>query len=348
MKGKRNEAFFGQQKAPGLGFEPSTRGRGQALSYSTVYKAARKTGSLNLSSKQLTAVPLEIFALETVLEQDENFWEVCPLAKLDLSHNEIAELPPQVANLVDLLSLKLRGNRLESLPSTLGNCRSLRHIDLTSNSISLLSHLDGSLSDLQECFLSENSLVQLPSFLLSAHELKVLELNSNRLAALPSEIMNLRQLTRLCLNSNLLQELPSALSSLIKLQVLDVRKNRLTSVPNLTLLTQLQLLDLGENNLSAIPSLPRNGQLGRLHLDWNQLRVVEADAIAVVSATLFELHLHDNKISVLPAEVALCGSLKVLDISNNDLNDIPATIGYLDTLQRSAGLTSHLISHPPC
>jgi leucine-rich repeat protein SHOC2 len=351
MKGKRNEAFFGQQKAPGLGMEPGPRGRGQALSYSTVYKAARKTGSLNLSSKQMTAVPLEIFALDSILEQDENFWEVCPLTKLDLSHNEITELPPQVSNLVDLLSLKLRGNHLENLPPTIGICRTLRHLDLSSNSISLMSHLDGSLDELQECFLSENSLLQFPSFILSARELKVLELNSNRLGALPAEILHLRHLTRLCLNNNLLQELPNSLSSLQKLQVLDVRKNRLTSIPDLTLLTQLQLLDLGENNLSTVPALPRNGHLGRLHLDWNQLREVSANAIAVVSATLFELHLHDNKISVLPPEVALCGSLKVLDVSNNDLNDIPATIGYLDTLQRSLPVPLfyrlHSLPHSP-
>jgi Leucine-rich repeat (LRR) protein len=340
MKGKRNEAFFQQQNPPGVGFggnRASGRGSGsgQTLSYSTLYKNARKSGILNLSSKSLRTPPMEIFCLDTKLESDENFWEICPLTKLDLSHNEITELPLEVSNLIDLMTLKLRGNRLENLPPTLGSCIRLRHLDLSSNSLSFIDHIEGILSDLQECFLSENSLVQLPSFLFYSHELKLLEANSNRLSSLSPDIGNLRQLTRLCLNNNALQELPSALSSLHKLQVLDVRKNRLTDIPDLSSLASLQLLDLGENCLTRVPPLPRNCQLGRLHLDWNQLRVIDPDAISVASPTLFELHLHDNKITILPPELALCSSLKVLDISNNDVNDIPASIGYMDTLQRS-------------
>jgi Leucine-rich repeat (LRR) protein len=79
-------------------------------------------------------------------------------------------------------------------------------------------------------------------------------------------------------------------------------------------------------------------------LDWNQLRAIDSDAIFVASSTLFELHLHDNKITILPPELALCSSLKVLDISNNDVNDLPATIGYMDTLQRFSFLSSPSLS----
>jgi leucine-rich repeat protein SHOC2 len=286
---------------------------------------------------------MEIFCLDTKLESDENFWEICPLTKLDLSHNEITEIPSEVSNLIDLSTLKLRGNHLANLPPSLGGCIRLRHLDLSSNSLSLIGQIDG-MPDLQECFLSENSLTQLPTFLFYSYELKLLEANSNRLGSLSPEIANLRHLTRLCLNNNGLQELPSALSSLHKLQVLDVRKNRLSNVPDLSSLSSLQLLDLGENCLTSIPRLPRNGQLGRLHLDWNQLRAIDSDAIFVASSTLFELHLHDNKITILPPELALCSSLKVLDISNNDVNDLPATIGYMDTLQRFSFLSSPSLS----
>lgn len=83
-----------------------------------------------------------------------------------------------------------------------------------------------------------------------------------------------------------------------------------------------------------IPNLPENGKLGRAHFDWNQIRQLNFNAISSSSSTLFEFHLHDNKISILPPELAFFSSLKVLDVSNNNINDIPATIGYMESLQR--------------
>lgn len=332
MKGKRNEAFFQQSKGTGSASRSSSH---QSNMLMQVYKTARKTGTLNLSSKDLSRVPLDIFSLETKLESDENFWEITPLIKLDLSYNELQELPAEVGNLIDLMTLKLRNNSIQILPTSLGNCLKLRHLDLSSNSLSSIPPLSGPLPDLQECYLSENQFTQLPLFLYQAYELKVLEINSNQLRNLLPEIQNLRQLTRLCLNNNSLEELPAAIVTLRNLQVLDARKNRLSHLPNLGQLINLQLLDLGENQLTSFPSLPLNGQLGRLHLDWNHLRSIDEQEIYKISSTLFELHLHDNKIVSLPREIAHCASLKVLDVSNNDLNDIPATIGYMEALQRS-------------
>ena len=83
-----------------------------------------------------------------------------------------------------------------------------------------------------------------------------------------------------------------------------------------------------------MPVLPKNGQLGRLHLDCNSIRVIDMHSLDKCSGSLFELHLHDNKLSNLPDEVAKMSSLKVLDIANNDIGDLPATIGYMESLQR--------------
>lgn len=44
--------------------------------------------------------------------------------------------------------------------------------------------------------------------------------------------------------------------------------------------------------------------------------------------------MHDNRLKDLSPEVALLTELKVLDVSNNDLNDLPPALGYIATLQR--------------
>eukprot|EP01031_Cornospumella_fuschlensis_P014730 gene14730-17999_t len=60
-------------------------------SIKTKLKQARRQGTLNLSSIQppLTAIPPEILALDSNLEEDEKFWEIEPLKILDLSFNAI-------------------------------------------------------------------------------------------------------------------------------------------------------------------------------------------------------------------------------------------------------------------
>lgn len=353
---KRNEAFFQQNNS-----------NNNSNSLDLLIKKAHQTGSLNLSSFSFTFLPNEIYFIDQIIQNNENFWEIIPLNKLDLSYNIIQNISSNISNLNELIILKLKGNQLINLPKTIFLCKKLKFIDLSCNKINNLNSFEENIDnnnntnnsnnnsnnnnynnnsnnnnnnyeicfhDLQEFYVNENNLNNFPEFLLNSYDIKVLELNMNKIRFIPNEICNLRQLNRLCINNNNLQELPNGISILQNLQVFDVRKNRLTSIPDLRNLKQLTLLDVGENLLVEIPNLPENGQLGRVHFDCNQIRVLNMNAISSTSSTLFELHLHGNKISILPQELALFTSLKVLDVSNNDINDIPASIGYIDTLQR--------------
>ena len=75
---------------------------------------------LDLSSSQLTHLPLEIAKLTN-------------LRKLDLSGNHLNHLSPDIAKLTNLTELNLSGNHLMQLPSQIIELTDLKKLDLSEN-----------------------------------------------------------------------------------------------------------------------------------------------------------------------------------------------------------------------
>ena len=99
-------------------------------------KQARASGVLNLSSRQLACLPAEVLALHDALGQDEKFWEVVDLTRLDVSHNLLTALPEQLGPQLgrSLRVLLARHNQLAALPLTLHqeHFPALTQLDLSS------------------------------------------------------------------------------------------------------------------------------------------------------------------------------------------------------------------------
>ena len=60
------------------------------------------------------------------------------LCLMDVSHNQIEALPPQICELDSLVSLKVDYNRLETLPHTIGRMKKLRFLSATMNKMKTL------------------------------------------------------------------------------------------------------------------------------------------------------------------------------------------------------------------
>lgn len=83
------------------------------------------------------------------LKLDSNHFESIPiqicdpslikLEKLDLSQNNLAAIPPEVANLLSLTELNLDGNCLVSLPEEIGKLGGLKSLSLQHNQIQVNS-----------------------------------------------------------------------------------------------------------------------------------------------------------------------------------------------------------------
>jgi hypothetical protein len=75
----RNEGFFQQQQQQqggGSGGGGVTGGGVEAL-----LRAARRSGSLNLSQRSLQHAPAPIFRLDQHAEEGEKFWEFCSVSE---------------------------------------------------------------------------------------------------------------------------------------------------------------------------------------------------------------------------------------------------------------------------
>ncbi|WP_264876005.1 leucine-rich repeat-containing protein kinase family protein [Vibrio agarivorans] len=152
-------------------------------------------------AENLTSFPMEILTLADSLEI------------LDLTDNQLNDLPDELTQLTKLKIIFASNNRFETLPKVLGECENLEMIGFKANKIN---------------YVPENSLPP---------KLRWLILTDNELEALPDSLGERPKLQKLALAGNRLTSLPQSMSQLHNLQLLRISANQLTECPE-------QLLDL--------------------------------------------------------------------------------------------------------
>lgn len=154
-----------------------------------------KQTTLELSGKNLSSLPLELF-------------DLINLSKLYLSNNQLTYLPTEISKLKNLTQLYLDYNQLMSLPA----------------GISELKKLD-------KFYLDNNQLRSLPPEISGLENLTELSILSNQLTILPPEIKGLKKLIKLYLSNNQLKFLIPEISELKNLTLLRLDNNQLRSLP---------------------------------------------------------------------------------------------------------------------
>jgi internalin A len=158
---------------------------------------------------------------------------------LDLRGRGLTELPREVGDLSDIVSVDLSNNRLVTLPPEFGCLRTVRSLEL-----------------------GQNQLRALPPVVIDLPHLEVLVVDDNGLISLPSAIGRLRRLIWLGASNTGLESLPSAIGDLTELGFLDLSHNRLTRVPVelADLLDRGVAVDLSGNPLEdPLPELVARG-----------------------------------------------------------------------------------------
>ena len=105
---------------------------------------------LDLSENQIKELPAEISVLIT------------NRTRLDLRRKQISQLPAKIEQLSNLTTLYLGGNQIKELPTEIGKLTNLTELDLWQNQLNELPAEIGQLSNLTTLYLRGNPLKSLP------------------------------------------------------------------------------------------------------------------------------------------------------------------------------------------
>jgi hypothetical protein len=176
-----------------------------------------KSGKLKGIKKLKLSCDLREFP-EEILELADS------LEILDLTGNNLSELPQSFGRLKKLKIAFFSNNRFTHLPEVLSECSNLDIIGFKANKISGLS--EGSLPDkIRWLILTDNVLTSLPDSIGRCVTLQKVMLAGNRLKTLPDSMRNCQNLELLRISANEFENLPEWLFSLPKISWLAFAGN---------------------------------------------------------------------------------------------------------------------------
>jgi leucine-rich repeat protein SHOC2 len=220
---------------------------------------------LDLSGQNLTELPESVCKIDSLLE-------------LDLSHNQLIRLPDSIGNLTKLIYLNLRSNYLNVLPHSIDNLRKLKVIVIHKNPLINLPDNIGNLTQLTRLRVDSDAsqrtnLKLLPESIGNLVNLTYLQINDYQLLDLPMSMNKLKRLSQLYLINNNLAIFPPVICCLNGLTHLSLKGNRLVSLPeNIERLSKLKNLDVSENQITELPkSMSKLTNLFKLDLNGNQI-----------------------------------------------------------------------------
>ncbi|XP_038622308.1 podocan [Tachyglossus aculeatus] len=276
---------------------------------------------LHLKNNRLEKIPKGAFSELTSLRElylqnnyltnegmdNETFWKLSSLEYLDLSSNNLSQVPAGLPRGIVLLHLEK--NAIRSVgPDRLTQIRSLEYLLLHNNKLRA-----GGIH---------------PLAFRGLKKLHTVHLYNNLLERVPSGLPR-RARTLMILHNQITGIGRDDFSSTYFLEELNLSYNKISS-PRVhrdafRKLRRLRSLDLSGNRLTGLAAgLPRHVQV--LKLKDNEIRAVPAAALAGM-ANLRELYLNNNRLkskAVSRRAWAHLTSLQLLDMAGNQLTEVPA------------------------
>ncbi|XP_070564294.1 leucine-rich repeat-containing protein 40-like [Ptychodera flava] len=308
-----------------------------------IIKQARASGQLNLSNRNLTEVPQEVWRINIdVPEEGKNvsldtagdrWWEQVDLVKLILASNKLQEISSDITQLPALTVLDVHDNQLSSITEAIGELINLQRLNLSHNKLISLPSEISNLFNLVFLHVEHNELCELGDEIGTLRSLEDLDLSHNHLVAIPTTIGRLTRLMKLNLSNNTLQTLPPEIGNLENVRILDLNHNKLKYIPvEIGKMKSLEQLYLRHNQLQELPELPACRSLKELHVGNNQITELSKAHLQHLGC-ISVLDVRDNKIKTVPDEIAMLESLQRLDLTNNDITSLPYKMGNLANLK---------------
>jgi len=327
--GPRNADFFQDGKREGT-LEKSLKQR---------MRAARASGVLDLSQMGLSKLArATMIEFGTQVEENEAWWAQKELFEIRLNGNVLEEIENDAfEEVVESLKVFIADcNDLEQFPCALMDLKALKKLILSNNRMKSGPSEDNVWPELVLLHLAHNEMKTVPKMIPNCNNLVRLDLSHNKIHDLGDICLPLN-LEDVNLSNNELDHVHEAFfSNCSKIKLLDLSHNRIRSPMSFLFaerLSLLEILDLSHNKVSQLPQLPSCEKLDQILLGFNDLRALSG-LTAERMPNLTVLELSENKLeSLADDELIKLSCLKILDVSNNNLKELPFALGYMERIQ---------------
>lgn len=252
---------------------------------------------------------------------------------LQLSGTGIREVGDEVSEFSGLRSISAGANPdLTHVSPKIASLEELVQLDLADTPVE--THLDWSFADVPE----------IPSVLFTMGSLETLVLRGNSISVLPEKLSQMSQLKHLDLSSNNLSWLGDSVGTLSQLSFLNVSNNMLSGVHPIAEdgLARVDVLDISHNRLERLPAVIGRSKYDSLSLrgnpvtrvDWSQQRLGSIPP-ELGDLPLVELDISQNQLLELPAAVCQATTLERLNLRSNAIQSegIPESLSQLVRLK---------------
>ena len=187
---------------------------------------------------------------------------------LDLSYLNLRELPEEIVQLSNLVSLDISNNEFNFFPKIIGQLN-LSQLFVHKNQLPHLPKEIKNLRNLTWLTVGENQLTYLPEELGDLVNLVVLGAGKNQISELPKEIGWLEKLDSLHLPNNNIVTLPKEIIGLVNLTSINLSNNQIGFLPEgFQNLKKLKGLWLDNNPLPISPEILKKGNEPRVILEY--------------------------------------------------------------------------------
>jgi len=128
----------GQAQAAVNGNTQDRVAAGGSKSLIACYKRAKTSGAFILQSNGLKTFPAELANFAEFTIPGENWWDGCELTKIDVSNNEIPEIPEDLSKQDTIQHLNVNSNKLQQIPGALFALPNLKFLDVSYNNLKCL------------------------------------------------------------------------------------------------------------------------------------------------------------------------------------------------------------------
>ena len=154
------------------------------------------------------------------------------VGELLIPDSDLSAWPPEMQQMACLRSLDVTGNQLGNLPPYATDWRQLGKLKIDGNGLTALPDSVGKWTYFNVGFFNDNQLSSLPPSVADWGQCIQLKLNGNRFTEFPAPLFQLEKLNRLSLNGNQLTALPTAgWKGMKNLEYLELKNNQLTDLP---------------------------------------------------------------------------------------------------------------------